>query len=448
MTWWLNTKKHYKIWFSNDPDTFLGMENQVRFIRAIEKNPNASFGFVYSSAKLSNQACAKLKIFCEQYKITPLDFDKEIPDLLKHDSDKEIYQIAKQEMQSKEGSLASASDCTRILIPVIEKLGIYSDFDVVVNFSTKPERIAVKYPVIMPVDSDEKKGLQVNIDFLAVAEFESKSLSTTVESKTHSTHSPSPVECIRAIQLRTINKYANASLGLSTPLFKGLGTLIDNIPLAHILVNNFFQKNPKATVFQLRKYLAESKENYQFKIHQETISLNGQESKKLRSFIRDRSVIDFSGANSYAGIYESFIPKDGFTSKNGSLTPSDNWKSLVSAMKNSSLDHNDLRSCVITGNNISTVGMKLSEAKSIDAGVRDSSWTECGREKMKEREAKLFSAAQKILNFYLKKRTTGTGKVSRLIMASLFGAPLHKLPRELKDSVANTVSSFSKSQTS
>jgi hypothetical protein len=37
MTWLLNTKKHYKIWFSDNPHVFLGIENQLRFIRTRKK---------------------------------------------------------------------------------------------------------------------------------------------------------------------------------------------------------------------------------------------------------------------------------------------------------------------------------------------------------------------------------------------------------------------------
>jgi hypothetical protein len=45
--------KTYRIWFSNNPDVFLGIENELRFIRLREKNKNHKLAFIYSSKCLN-----------------------------------------------------------------------------------------------------------------------------------------------------------------------------------------------------------------------------------------------------------------------------------------------------------------------------------------------------------------------------------------------------------
>lgn len=215
MVWLLNTNKHYKIWFSDAPETFLDMENQLRFIRAREKNPDVHFGFVYSSALLSAKAVDALKKFCTQQCITAIDFDVELPKLLQHDLDKKIYDLAKKEMHHPGGCLAAASDCVRTLIPVIELLGLYSDFDVGIAFATVPKQVPINYPVILPVDYKESAP-SINMDFMAAAHLEQD------PQKLH----PEAITCIQNIQRNIIKRYANPFIAFFTPNFRGLGTII------------------------------------------------------------------------------------------------------------------------------------------------------------------------------------------------------------------------------
>ncbi len=138
MSWLLNTKKQFKIWFSPNKEEFLPAENKLRFIRTILANPSTSFSFVFSSKILSTQAVSELMLFCHRLNIIPIDIDHLIYTKLTNDIDKTIFQITtseiKQAISKQGGNAAAASDCLRTLPLLIETAGIYSDFDVELNF--------------------------------------------------------------------------------------------------------------------------------------------------------------------------------------------------------------------------------------------------------------------------------------------------------------------------
>ena len=86
-------KQFYKIWFSPSPDSFLGLENELRFIRMRNMHPQAVIYFIYSSACLLKDTIEKLKKFCITQQIIPIDFDTDIPALLKTEKEKKVYII-------------------------------------------------------------------------------------------------------------------------------------------------------------------------------------------------------------------------------------------------------------------------------------------------------------------------------------------------------------------
>ena len=138
-TYRFDITKYFKIWFSKNPANFLGIENELRFIQMRESNPTATLTFVYSSTCLNAEALNKLKDFCKRHKITPVDFDTDVVTLLTHDSDKAMYTLAQEEIKrtlnNSGGNLAAAADCVRLIAPIIEKFGIYADFDLACNLS-------------------------------------------------------------------------------------------------------------------------------------------------------------------------------------------------------------------------------------------------------------------------------------------------------------------------
>ena len=118
-----------KIWFSKNPDIFLPMVNQIRFINFILDHPGSSFHFIYKDSILSREAKSELLDFCEKFGVTEINFD----DVKTTSSiDKQLKQQVNIEIENainnKGGDLGAASDMARIM-PNIIKLGFYLDFD-------------------------------------------------------------------------------------------------------------------------------------------------------------------------------------------------------------------------------------------------------------------------------------------------------------------------------
>lgn len=151
-TYQFNTQNHLRIWFSNNRDIFLNEENQLRMVRFRQKNPRANLTFVYSSKLLNPEGQEKLKTFCTQHKITPLDFDTALLAECIDEFDKNIYQIAKKELDAyilqKGGNLAAASDLTRLIAPLLV-IGTYSDFDTNINVDQLPDVQEVAGPLLL-----------------------------------------------------------------------------------------------------------------------------------------------------------------------------------------------------------------------------------------------------------------------------------------------------------
>jgi hypothetical protein len=168
--------KYYKIWFSDKPEDFLGIENELAFIRMRKDNPEAKLYFIYSSDCLSPNALDKLKLFCKNYHITPFDFDSIEEQDLVHDYDKKLYSFAKKEiahrLNQSGGSMASAADCVRLIVPNIEKYGIYSDFDLEIKLSQlNADIVSLRAPLLFPAEmlalTSSMTLMSANSDFLA-----------------------------------------------------------------------------------------------------------------------------------------------------------------------------------------------------------------------------------------------------------------------------------------
>lgn len=167
--------KYYKIWFSKNLDIFLGAENELRFIRMRANNPEATLHFIFSSNCLSGEAIDKLYKFCKENNIVPIEFES-IEKGLIHQQDRALYSFAKDEIQraveGAGGNLAAAADCTRVIVPVIENYGIYSDLDVESSLSKLGAQfVSLRGPLLFIAEmmqaSTQNMSLTCNSDFLA-----------------------------------------------------------------------------------------------------------------------------------------------------------------------------------------------------------------------------------------------------------------------------------------
>lgn len=160
-----------KIWFSKDPDVFLPMVNQIRFINFILDHPGSAFHFIYKDSILSDKARKELLDFCKKFEVTPVNFDdietvSIVDKQLKHLTNFEIDHA----VNNKGGDLGAASDMAR-LMPNIIKLGFYLDFDTKAKFDQ--EVYIAKTPLLADVRSieleDGSLNVRTNNQFIAVA---------------------------------------------------------------------------------------------------------------------------------------------------------------------------------------------------------------------------------------------------------------------------------------
>lgn len=251
-TWLIDTRNHYKIWFSDNPNEFLNSENKLRLIRTCLQNPNLIFSFVYSSSILTRAAISDLIGFCNRLKIQPIDFDTHVLDMLEHESDKICYILAKKEIwcavNQQGGNLAAASDLTRWLPGLISRCGIYSDFDVEINFSSLPVTLLSKSALILPTTiTSDAAGLEsytINNEFLAFAK--NIELPGTLD--------PESIRIIRATQTEIIKRYESPIFAMKFPVIPGFQSRPKNIPI-NIILDWFIQYKEDYSIFEFRSFV-------------------------------------------------------------------------------------------------------------------------------------------------------------------------------------------------
>jgi len=259
MPYIINTNQFYKIWFSKNPHLPLGIENELALVRLRSKHPTAEIALVYSSECLLESAQATLKAFTQKHQIQLVDFDtdieKNITDTVLHGTEADrmayileplLYMKAKQEIQktiqNKGGNLAAASDITRLLEP-IAKLGIYSDFDVELNFSSFSHKlISVKTPIVFAAEATIA-ATSMNNEFFAIAKTQDNAIV------------PQAREQLSKLKAKIILNYAHPATALLETLFLGQDSLFISNHLAYVTMAHFFQTHPKATIFEFRQYL-------------------------------------------------------------------------------------------------------------------------------------------------------------------------------------------------
>lgn len=425
--WQISTKHHYKIWFSKNVDVFLDKENQERFIKASSDNPHLHFSFIFSSNCLSAKTLDDLQRFCDKHHITPIDFDKEIPPLLRSDKDKALYNLAKKEIEFAKdngGNLAGASDCVRAIIAVIERCRIYSDFDVELKFADIDLVITSTAPVLLSVEFVSEACIKqpcLNNECLVVS----------FDPNNPSHLSKEAFEKMSLVADSIIHRYANPLDALTKHPVKGL--IIELSDDQKKFIELFFKENPHADIFAFRRYvLALTIEEYcrvkikcldkneqgepigvssdgsmenrytQFleqnklsfllwRVHADPdfkFSTKEILAKKLELLKHDLyvfSVTLISGPINYYAMYQETVPQKGFSAQGHAfsaiMTPPLLWENFCEVFKRAALSENGLEKVFKSKN---TFALKVKEARdptdplALVKPICDLSWTPLG----------------------------------------------------------------------
>jgi glucosyltransferase Lgt1/2/3 len=179
MTYTYHPDLHIKIWLSDDPNSFLNLENQIRLIQMREKNPRDRIHFIFDSELLTQKAVQALNIFCKEHTLIPIDAHK-IQTQLRSEKEHKLYQFYKDELHHLKtgGNLAVASDILRWLSPIF-KYGTYTDFDVPIDTSHLPSSIIIDAPLLLNIGSlhmGKKEFILANNDFLAIVDAQAESI--------------------------------------------------------------------------------------------------------------------------------------------------------------------------------------------------------------------------------------------------------------------------------
>ena len=395
-----HTNKLYRIWLSDKPDVFLGLENELRFIHMRENNKNADLYFIYSASSLNEAAKTKLQAFCKQHRIMPVDFDSALAALLEHPADIELYANAKAELQHTlthtGGNLAAAADCIRQIVAVNEHYGYYSDFDTKCCFDKLPSsEFQTQSPILFNGDhySDENHNiiLNSNSDFLAYA------YDPEDPSRLHS----DAVEAIRHVQQLILANYRVPF----TP--KTIYHNIDQLPedesrFLEFIFMHFNQQYPEdLSVFNFRQSL-------------QTLQLpTTTDITPLKRFIYDLSVIYVSGPGNYNQMFIDSRPPlyDYFPLR---ISPAEmpQWDTFFNIYNRSSIcNYPALNDCVLSNNCMAKAKPLIAAGRQEE--VRDASWTPEGAELKKQRELKLRLSAMRIFQIW----RTGYAKHKELYLA-------------------------------
>lgn len=252
--YWFNTQNHVRIWFSGQRDTFLNVENQLRFVHFREKNPTAKIVFLYSSSLLQPEAIDAMKDFCKQHHLTPLDFDTELLAECTDPADLALHEIARMELDryriKQGGNLAAASDAARLISKLLQK-GTYSDFDTQVHVDKIDNVVKIKGPMLFNRLVKTTLNRQTSIcnnDIIGIA--------TTDEGEID----PSALKILQGFQENIIATYHQNMV--NRLIILSIGAHASNSELLSLFNRGYFirflQKNPQAKVIDLRQYFEKS----------------------------------------------------------------------------------------------------------------------------------------------------------------------------------------------
>lgn len=386
--------RYYCIWFSSQPDVFLDIENQLRLIRWRIKNPRATLSLLYSSECLNESSKEQAKKFCTKHKIALFDFDEDLYPFLEDKLDKKVFEIANSELKQargkKHGNLAAASDCARILVPVIKKLGIYSELDISCQLSTlNAEVLELRAPVLLnsEVILDSSFAiLSPNSDFLAFSFNPDNPTELSAEA----------LLAVRFVQQALIKKY-------SSPFT--MKTLFGDAkqemkPAIRWRLDNFFKTE---------KAMSNKANIFDFRCYPSTLPSDTLEEKTVKFYLSSLSVVGISGPSLYTQLYKQLFPPK-FSKLTIFLIPlAEAWYPYLGLYMKSSLGYYDQIAelkLVETRNRILAV-LEYSETLGSGeqpAGTSDLSWLEEGQRMKEKRNKKIEMAAHTFQNFWRRKK--------------------------------------------
>ena len=174
--------RHFKVWFSTQPEVFLPKVNQMRLALMRELNPNIVLQLIHCKDLLNDSAKTELAHFCREFDILCIDLPISSSEKVSayrsklSSVDAKLYDIARDQLQNlnQGGNPAIASDLIRLMY--LEH-GIYSDFDTSLDLPNYPAAdprwlVSVNQPFFFPYLKECS-----NNDVLALACYDAPHLS-------------------------------------------------------------------------------------------------------------------------------------------------------------------------------------------------------------------------------------------------------------------------------
>lgn len=338
------------IWFSDNPDEFMPSLNKFRLIQNRIRNPNAKFYLVYSSQCLSPQAHQALEEFSKQIDITLIDFDTHLFQAQKTPVDNDIYHIASSEIfhtrKNSGGSLASASDCVRLLEPLLEICANYIDLDIDFDLSNMPKLLPVKAPIIFP-------SRTIQIEQIKVPSITNSFMGVSVIADDISQIHPKAKEKLNSVKAKIVENYQYPSADIFLTEFAGFPSILGSNPFVARLVRKLFEK--KCDIFQYRQLISAIPD------------------ENLRQQLYKESVMKSSGPFTWYHLYDETVKLLQASSEFKEFIPV-LLEELLTELENASELHNGLQDCFLQNNN---------PEQNVQGQFKsDVSWTPYGKEKL------------------------------------------------------------------
>ncbi len=388
----IDLTKCYKIWFSANPYEFLGIENELRLVTLRDHNPDLTISLVYSSNLLNETAQAKLTVFCQRYRIIPVDLDTTIKSWLIDENDQAVFAIAREELEmavsQRGGNLGAAADCTRLIKAVIEKLGFYSDFDVDFKFSKDTSSLTAQAPVIFNCELAPYREVvmefNVNTDFLAFGCHDNVPNQLSADAASE----------ITAIQKELIHRYRQP-FNRQT-LFTEFELMSPELPRAYLFViDQFLKSDAQKDIFHFRKYLFE----YAYP------GATAEQVAHLQRKLYEISVISMSGPRILRQLYIDLHHEENKKYALSGVVPmKPEIEPYINMMRASCLSSYPVLSKHIIIKNTQTLQKKHAKHGNVLPGVlADLSWTPSGKSAKAQREEKLNRAIKNTCRIFREK---------------------------------------------
>lgn len=370
--------RYYRIWFSANPESFLGMDDQLRFIEFRNHNPEANIAFIYSSHCLSKNSQNNLDKFCNTFNIIPVDFDAIVKDL-ENVYDLKMYALAKEEiakaLSKTGGNLAAAADCARLIGKIIEKYGIYSDHDVGIHLSKlQTEFLSLQGPLLFSAEefpTTNNSVILTNSDFLALS----------VNQQDPSRLSDTSLKAVRNLQETIIQHYESPFCWeIISPSLK-IKQLV-KYPELEALLQDFHSRYESPNIFDFRIYLSQLPDQPALK----------QQDESLKIFLTKLSVINISGPGTYPYLFKHLLPK-GCTHFPATIPLQDVlWAPFMQTYRCSDIAFYTQIENLVTHHNTLKQAM-INRLSGITKPLADHSWLETGKLAKQNHETKMLEAA-------------------------------------------------------